>query len=269
MKIQIFLISLCLTCVFALPAQDKCDTLKWKTIETYYRKDANFTGNITTNSKLDGAVINIDTLSIFYPGIEAVNISNDTFFENTTYAYYLQILIYADTGLITGFEGTYAYFFSSDRLPGGMLREGVGIIVNLNTIVNAVKGKGLSIEDINHLECFIGVGLTTRDWLYSDSVFYLGADTSIFYITKTPVSIHEAEQSSISVYPNPAYSQFTVTNTENANITLYNILGQEVRQVAAEGENTIIYTGNLPQGIYILKVEKEGAVLTKKVQISD
>ena len=81
-------------------------------------------------------------------------------------------------------------------------------------------------------------------------------------------SIAEQNNSDICVYPNPAQSQFTVTNTENANLTLYNILGQKVKQVVGEGENTVIYTEDLPKGIYLLKVEKEGAVLTKKVQIS-
>ena len=82
-------------------------------------------------------------------------------------------------------------------------------------------------------------------------------------------AINDIAKETISVFPNPAQSHFTVTNTENANLTLYNILGQQVKQVIGDGENTIIYTEDLPQGIYLLKVEKEGAVLTKKIQISN
>jgi len=105
-------------------------------------------------------------------------------------------------------------------------------------------------------------------------VFYDSPDTtSIFwkyyYIYKSSSNIAEYDASPISVFPNPAQSHFTVTNTENANLTLYNILGQKVRQVIGEGESTIIQTEGLPQGIYLLKVEKEGAVLTRKIQISN
>jgi len=92
----------------------------------------------------------------------------------------------------------------------------------------------------------------------------------LYHPTKGFSSIEEyTEGEDIQVYPNPAQSQFTVTNTENANLTLYNVLGQQVKQVAGTGENTLIHTEGLPQGIYILKVEKEGAVLTKKIQISN
>jgi len=74
-------------------------------------------------------------------------------------------------------------------------------------------------------------------------------------------------ETEIKVFPNPAQSQFTVTNTENANIYLYNILGQEVKQVVGKEENTTIYTDNLPAGMYILKVLKENRIVTKKVQV--
>jgi hypothetical protein len=75
------------------------------------------------------------------------------------------------------------------------------------------------------------------------------------------------EISSIKVYPNPAQTQFTVTNAQNAVLRLYNTLGQEVLQTHSKEENVIINISNLPQGLYVLKVEKENAVLTRKVQI--
>jgi len=73
----------------------------------------------------------------------------------------------------------------------------------------------------------------------------------------------------IKVFPNPAHLQFTVTNTGNANIYLYNILGQEVKQVAGKEENTTIYTDNLPAGMYILKVLKGSILSTHKIQITE
>jgi hypothetical protein len=89
------------------------------------------------------------------------------------------------------------------------------------------------------------------------------------YINVTePIRVQNFQnENSISIFPNPAYTQFTVTNTENAVITMYNLVGQQVKQVAGKAENTIIQTEDLPAGMYVLKVEKENGLLTKKVQV--
>ena len=250
--------------IFTSYAQDRCDTLKWKTLETYYAK----VHEGTYYKFNDSVTINMDTLSVFYPGIYYTNVSNDTFYKNTSITFCVGLKLCADTGTIVSFFDYTTYPFPSNCLPEDALNAAIGLRVDFNDIVSIVEGKNMTIEDIAYCHLLVGVLHTSRDGQYSDSVVYAGMDTTLFYITKTPPpSIRETTQAEISVFPNPAQSQFTVTNTENANLTLYNVLGQEVRQVIGEGESTIIQTEGLPQGIYILKVEKEGAVLTKKVQI--
>ena len=71
-----------------------------------------------------------------------------------------------------------------------------------------------------------------------------------------------------TVFPNPARSQFTVTNTKNASLQLYNMVGQEILHTQSTEENTIINVSTLPQGLYMLKVVKDGAVKIYKVVIS-
>ena len=88
-----------------------------------------------------------------------------------------------------------------------------------------------------------------------------------YYIYNSPSSIKEHNRQAISIFPNPAQSQFTVTNTEDAAIYLYNILGQEMKQVKATAEQSIIYTDNLPAGMYVLKVVKDNISSTHKIQI--
>ncbi|MDR0367586.1 MAG: T9SS type A sorting domain-containing protein, partial [Bacteroidales bacterium] len=107
-----------------------------------------------------------------------------------------------------------------------------------------------------------------KDGNYSERVFYEGADTVTFFVVNyTDMQEIAFDAEDISIFPNPAQTQFTVTHTENATVTLYNLLGQKVRQLPGKEENTIICTEDLPQGIYLLKIEKENAVITKKVQI--
>ena len=71
------------------------------------------------------------------------------------------------------------------------------------------------------------------------------------------------------IFPNPAHSQFTVTNTGNANLYLYNIVGQEVLQTYSTEGNTVVNIGFLPQGVYVLKVVKEGSSSVHKIVVSD
>jgi hypothetical protein len=89
-----------------------------------------------------------------------------------------------------------------------------------------------------------------------------------YYTYNSPSNVLEYNLKSIFIFPNPAQSQFTITNTENTTIQLYNILGQKVKQVTSTEANTIIQTENLSAGMYVLKVEKENAVIMKKIQIT-
>ena len=93
--------------------------------------------------------------------------------------------------------------------------------------------------------------------------------TKKFICEEPPLSInsYNIDFEEISIFPNPARSQFTITNTENATIELFNILGQKIKQISSKEENTVIHTQNLPIGIYLLKVKKGDTVIAKKVQI--
>jgi hypothetical protein len=74
---------------------------------------------------------------------------------------------------------------------------------------------------------------------------------------------------SVKIFPNPAKTQFTVTNAENSNLYLYNIVGQEVFSTYSKEENTVINVNTFPQGVYVLKGVKEGNVSVHKVVISN
>jgi len=254
--------------VLSTNAQEECDTLKWKTIESYYCEQT--MGTIKKIDYLDGAIINVDTLSVFYPGIGIVNISNDTFYDNEGFSIVAICLVYADIGLIGGWNSSKYYFFGKKFFPNDTIRAGIEIKADLQFMLNQIKDtKGIDIEEIRYWEMIIGVGYTDKDGDYSDSVFYAGADTSIFYVVRTPVGIVGANNYSPlrSVFPNPTRSHFTVTNTENANLYLYNMVGQEVWRAY----NTDVETHcnvSLPQGMYVLKVEKDGVFSIHKIVVS-
>jgi len=86
-------------------------------------------------------------------------------------------------------------------------------------------------------------------------------ETGLLYLTDGKVSLPQ-------IFPNPAQTHFTVTNTEYASLQLYNMLGQEVwRAYSTEVETHC--NASLQQGLYVLKVVKNGVVSTHKVVVRD
>jgi len=81
---------------------------------------------------------------------------------------------------------------------------------------------------------------------------------------------------SLSVYPNPARQQFTlqvpaVPGATTATATLYNMLGQSVREItlplSAAGGRTTVDVHELPTGVYVLRVQVGGTTLTKQLLV--
>ena len=264
MKKQIIILSLFLTSVFTAFSQEEyCDTLKLKVIETFY-----CTSSSKIIGKLDGAVINLDTLSVFYPGMNIVNISNDTFSANDGYIVGIILLFHTETYFFSTYTSLYVPF-QEERIPNDTLHLRIYTKIDLIYHINSLKNAGVDFEEITHWQMITAIFNTGKDGQYTNSVINASSDTSTFYVVKTPVNITERtnNQVDISVFPNPAQTQFTVTNTENAIITMYNLLGQKVRQIANTEENTIIQTEDLSAGMYVLKVENGNAVFTRKVQV--
>ncbi len=79
-----------------------------------------------------------------------------------------------------------------------------------------------------------------------------------------PIGIEESMNNTITLYPNPATTQLTITGYTPAYLKLCNTLGQTV----AEATNTTtLLVGSLPKGLYVLQVfdAKGGLVKAEKV----
>ena len=68
---------------------------------------------------------------------------------------------------------------------------------------------------------------------------------------------NDADDKSISIYPNPTNDKFTVLVDGIVSIKLYSMLGQEVLTHSATG-NAVVDISHLPNGIYIVKIIKDG-----------
>ena len=72
----------------------------------------------------------------------------------------------------------------------------------------------------------------------------------------------------ILIYPNPTSGNFNIEVNQDligAKVTVYNVLGQKIKDFAL---TVLITHQNLEKGMYLLEIEKEGSVLTKKIIVN-
>lgn len=104
-------------------------------------------------------------------------------------------------------------------------------------------------------------------------VVILSGDTTL-HVGANPLRAPLPQELTINVYPNPFNSSatftFTLPRTTPVTLTVFNTLGQRVREVnlgpMAAGEYRYVFdAGGLPSGLYLARVEAAGLTETKKV----
>lgn len=90
-------------------------------------------------------------------------------------------------------------------------------------------------------------------------VYYFGVDAALS-LGKNEIS------NAVSIYPNPAKGLLNITisgDFEGASYTIYNTVGQEINKVKVTTENDLkLNTSNYSNGVYFIKIEKDGAYRT-------
>jgi hypothetical protein len=82
----------------------------------------------------------------------------------------------------------------------------------------------------------------------------------------TTLSTAKFETSSVKMYPNPVRNTLTIdANSSIQNVSVYNILGQEVMRVSPKSNSVTLQTSDLQKGAYMVRTEVDGKVSTNKV----
>jgi hypothetical protein len=79
----------------------------------------------------------------------------------------------------------------------------------------------------------------------------------------------EVDLQNVSIYPNPASTILNVKSAENANIQVYNILGQEVMAKTGIAMDEQLNVSALQSGTYFIKIAKDSQVTTKRFIVSN
>ncbi len=87
-------------------------------------------------------------------------------------------------------------------------------------------------------------------------------------IIDSEVGIFEAEDFTLSLYPNPASDRFTLESNKIINhVKLISINGQIVKDIVVNSLRTEVETSNLYPGVYFIQIHAEGKIFTERVQI--
>lgn len=80
------------------------------------------------------------------------------------------------------------------------------------------------------------------------------------------LSVNKAEADYlVSVYPNPATNHINISNVKKGTALLYNFSGKEIIRKKISNQDNIIDIWHLASGVYFLKIEKNKAIVTKKI----
>jgi hypothetical protein len=103
-----------------------------------------------------------------------------------------------------------------------------------------------------------------------DPNWYYGAeDYAITLHAGEGVAVDAAQSiaEGIEMYPNPSNGIVNFTNVENATIEVYNMMGQVVASMSNASENASIDLSGVANGNYIVRIVKDGAIATSKLNI--
>jgi hypothetical protein len=208
---------------------------------------------------------------------------------------------YFDNGLTLGLDPGYdAGAFDQNMDIMSRLSEndqGVGFSINAmglnsletNTVIPLVFNRSAGVEfSVSFEDASIpeGVGIYLQDTLLETLTdlraedFTLTPDSDLsdmgrFYVVigNTSLGGNDLEASYISIYKAASENHITIEgllNVEKANVQLFNIIGQEVLNTTLQSNQSIqsISTAGLTTGVYIVRLEADNSIVTKKVIIN-
>jgi hypothetical protein len=159
----------------------------------------------------------------------------------------------------------YYYFPSGTTLPtnasnpgtiqtGDLMLYGNNCLVLFYTTFNTSYSytKIGQIDDVAGLAAALGTGSVTVTYELNEPT--------------TSINDWELKNNLIQVSPNPATDYFQISGIAFSQLSLYDINGRVITQ----SKQNIIYTSDIPSGVYFLKIDtKQHGVISKKIILNN
>ncbi|MFY0602565.1 MAG: carbohydrate binding domain-containing protein [Flavobacteriaceae bacterium] len=138
--------------------------------------------------------------------------------------------------------------------PGGAALE---INLNVASTPALTAGSWLSLDipvDLTGFDGFKEFGITSN---LNNIVWY----DNLYVHKNTTLSTKNFNIANVSLYPNPATSILNINSQETIqSVSIYNILGREIKTIMVNSKEPSIDVENLSAGIYIIKYKVNNAV---------
>lgn len=156
---------------------------------------------------------------------------------------------------------------SNSVLTNTGLTSGVNFI-DFDDDYDGYKYKGTISGEINFSD-YLPLIMNKLNWQteISDGTLILPISTTAFSIATASVTKNQID--GFAMYPNPvANGRFSISSNSNADkfVEIYSLLGKQVYSKNVKASQTI-EVSNLSRGVYILRVEEEGKIATRKLVI--
>jgi hypothetical protein len=159
------------------------------------------------------------------------------------------------------FQGVSGYFIYRKDGEDGTYKRIKIVGANTTTYTdNSVSEEGHYYYQIKtyyqDLDCYSAPAA----WINDPNQFYL----HFYYSTD---GVNEQAGNSISIFPNPTTSRFTVEGADMNHISVYNLVGQKVYEMECQGNSVDINLSNAETGIYMVRISTANGEVTKRITV--
>jgi hypothetical protein len=220
-------------------------------------------------------IYNITNRNIDIKDLVISNLSNNSHTINLSVIVpangYAVLGINSDTSLNGGYTANYQYsnFYLSN------IKDAI-ILTYDGTIIDQVVYDGLEFPIPNGASMELDVGYFdnfSNDigfyWYVAVSTFGIGDKGTPGSANSRTLSVTKNQIAGFAFYPNPVTDgKFNITSNGNTNkqVKIYSLLGKQVYSKSVKASETV-EVSNLNKGFYILSVEEEGKLATRKFVI--
>lgn len=184
-------------------------------------------------------------------------------FDATTFTHF-HMDIYTDSPTL---DKSFNVKFSNWNNTAGEVNAIEFSVTNANFLTNPNPGTWISLDI--PLANFAPINGASRNDLVQfiistnlGTVYY----DNLYLHKNTVLSVSSFEKSNIKMYPNPASTNFTIEAQNTVeNVTVYNMLGQEVISLTPNTQQTTIDISTLKVGVYIVKASINGVVSSSRL----
>lgn len=141
-------------------------------------------------------------------------------------------------------------------------------VTNANFLTNPNPGTWISLDIPFSNFSIAGGGSANRNdlvqFIISTNLGTVYYDN--LYVHKNTLGVSSFEAANIKMYPNPASTSFTIEAQSSVeNVSVYNMLGQEVINSTPNNQQAIIDISTLKTGVYIVKASINGVISSSRL----